>query len=320
MICPYCFSKLDLTSDLKKCDVCNTYFSERISKNLTNDDISLTLIGARKSGKTTFLSVLFYYIESLLTQKTDINYEYLDDRGFSYVFDNINKLKYNEMPTATGLNFDTLSIVLFRNFFYKKFIFSFLDTPGEVMEKEEYLLNLEISNKIFKSQNIFMLIDIEHFFNDECMFYTGFISRFLNLREKKGDFSKQNLYLIFTKSDKVYNFLHKYSINEYVSFYNKLKKSDSIDLEETYKKLDYFSDKMKFIISQDKKKNFFNILENNFNNFYCFLVSSLGEENKFNKEKEFGVLNPLIHLVGKNYNSEIIIQLKKVVKNIFERF
>jgi hypothetical protein len=314
----------DKNGKFNKCNVCGTNFSNIIKKNLSNNNLSLSILGARKAGKTTFLSILFYYIEEILTQKTDINYTYLDDKGFSYILENVNKLRNKEVPNATTLNFDTLLITLFENFFYdnllkNKFILSFLDPPGEMVEREDYLLKLDVADKVFKSQNLFMVIDSQEFFENDSLSFTGFISRFLKVKEERNNKESQNLYLIFTKADKIFNNLYKYDvIQEYITFSKTLKNSKKIDLKESYERLDDFSKKIKKIISKDKKRNFFNILDNNFKNVECFFVSALGREEEFSIKDEFGVMNPLIHLVGLNYNSTIYGGVENVLDKVID--
>jgi len=296
---------------LTKCSACESEFLKKIAKNIRKDNITLSLIGNRKVGKTTYLSVLFYYIEEILTQHTDISYEYLDNKGFEYVFENVEKLREAKKIDATSPTFDTLLIVLFNNFFFDNNLVSFLDTPGELVEKEEALLNHNLSSKIYKSKNVFLFIDIEEFFKGNSLLYTGFMSKYLNIKEEKESYNK-NIYLIFTKSDKVINHLYKYPIfEEYLSFCQDIKmKLNNENLEFFYDRIGFFSKEFKNILKSDVKKNFFNLLEKNFENVECFLVSALGNDEKFDKQKEFGVLNPLIYMMGKEYNSKLFVKLK----------
>ena len=299
MICPYCFSDLSLSSDLSKCDVCHKKISKRIKQNITSKDVSISLLGNRKVGKTTYLSILFYLIETKLF-KFNINYEYLDDEGFKYILDNVTALKNGEKITATSLNFDTLLITLFRNFYFDKFICSFLDTPGEIAENIEYLENLELSKKLFKSENIFLLIDSENFFKEDDILYTGFVSRYLNFSE---NIKNQNIYLIFTKADKIFNYCYKYpALEKYINFDKQIFTNSNLDLNSLYEELDIFSNETKnFIKKENKKVNFFNLLESNFKNVECFLVSALGDNEKYKEDRSFGVINPLIHAIGRKY-------------------
>ena len=295
--CPYCFDK---TNSINKCLVCKREFPENIKKYLSNV-INLSLIGPRKAGKTTYISVLFYLIENILSQKNDISYSYLNDEGFEYIFENVNKLRNGDFPSATGLNFDTPLIVLFNKLFFNNLLVSFLDTPGELVENVEYLNNLSLSSKVFNAENIFLFIDVEEFFKRDGILYTGFISRYVNTKINKNVSTNQNIYLIFTKSDKIYNYLYKYDFfDDYLNFSRNLNLKPIKDFRKLWEEMDFFSKKMKEV-AKDKKRNFINLLEENFNSVNCFFVSALGEEKKFNINSAFGVLNPLIYLIGRNY-------------------
>ena len=313
--CPYCFSKIESTD--KMCPVCHKIFSENIKKHLLGNTINLSLVGPRKAGKTTYISILLYLIENVLSQKNDISYSYLDNEGFEYIFENINKIKNNDFPSATGLNFDTPLIVLFNNLFFSNVLVSFLDTPGELVENEEYLNNLDLSSKVFKSKNIFLFIDVEEFFEKDGILYTGFISRYLNIKADKKISVIQNIYLIFTKSDKIYNYLYKYDFfNDYLNFSRNINSKPINDFREMWEELDFFSKEMKKV-AKDKKRNFINLLEKNFYNVNCFFVSALGEENKFNIKNSFGVLNPLLYLIGNNYYSSFLVGGFYFLKGLF---
>jgi len=96
MRCPYCFSKLPLNSDLKKCESCQTELSKKILKNIQEENITLSLIGDKKVGKTTYLSMLFYYLEEVFTIHTDVIYEYLNEESFPYILENIKNIKNKE--------------------------------------------------------------------------------------------------------------------------------------------------------------------------------------------------------------------------------
>lgn len=317
LYCPYCFSKLPLSSNLESCEFCKTKFKKRISDNLTNKDITLTLIGNRSVGKSTYLSVLFYLIEKILPIY-EVGYEYLDNKGFEYIFENVSKIKNNQLLSATSLNFDTLLISLFRGFFNKKFIISLLDTPGEVVEKEDYLFKLDISNNIFKSENLFLFIDSDSFFNSDDVLYTGFISRYLSIRDEKKDVNNKNVVLIFTKADKMVNYFYKYKfLEDYLDFSKKIENGIDLSFEEMYENLKVFSNHTKeFIRKEHKKVNFLNLLEYNFENVGYFFVSALGNDKFYNKSESFGVLNPLIYLVGLKNEPNAIV---KFFDNVFDK-
>ena len=311
--CPYCFIPLKV-EETKNCPNCKREFSQRIIECLSNN-LNLSLIGPRKAGKTTYMSVLFYLIENFLSQNNNITYSFLEEEGFDYILKNINKLQQGNLPSATGLNTDIPLIVLFEDFFFSKILVSVLDTPGELVEKVDYFLSLDLAMKVFRSQNIFLFIDVEEFFEKETynILYTGFVSRYLNIKKEKNMKTPQNIYLIFTKSDIVFNRLYKYDFfNDYLNFSRKINISIN-DFRNTWEQLDKFSKEMK-IVAGDKRRNFINLLEKNFNNVECFFVSALGEKGHFNVQSSFGVMNPLIHLLGSKYYNAFHRKIFQILK------
>ena len=315
MRCPYCFSKLPLNSDLKKCESCQTELSKKILKNIQEENITLSLIGDKKVGKTTYLSMLFYYLEEVFTIQTNITYEYLNEESFPYILENIKNIKNKE---SSNTNLEKLEnvLTLWKYFFFKKNIVSIFDLTGKIIEEGENTINTKLSKKILNSKNIFLFIDSESFFQDNGIVYTGSISKYLNKREEENSNNNKNIYLIFTKIDKIDNNKKYPMIKEYLSFCEEIReKLNENNLKTFYEKISNFSNKNKKNIKNTTKRNFINILEENFENVECFFVSNLDDKN-LNSKKAFEILNPFICLMGKEYYSKsFFYNLKKRLTN-----
>jgi len=207
-------------------------------------------------------------------------------------------------------------LTLWKYFFFKKNIVSIFDLTGKIIEEGENTINTKLSKKILNSKNIFLFIDSESFFQDNGIVYTGSISKYLNKREEENSNNNKNIYLIFTKIDKIDNNKKYPMIKEYLSFCEEIReKLNENNLKTFYEKISNFSNKNKKNIKNTTKRNFINILEENFENVECFFVSNLDDKN-LNSKKAFEILNPFICLMGKEYYSKsFFYNLKKRLTN-----
>ena len=214
MICPYCLNKIKPVEKVEKdrkdenfyvyvCPKCGRLLPRDYIKSI-QPKISIGMVGFRGHGKTTYLSVLFYLLDSFLNNWKGSTYRTLNKRAFDWVYDNMKQLKNGNLPQATPTNFPEPVIVKFFDIpILGSYITSLYDTGGEVFENPDTIT--DAGKFVAYSDVVLFIVSIADIQNNG---WVDELNRLLNVyimavKDRIGieTKKKQHLIVVFTKAD-----------------------------------------------------------------------------------------------------------------------
>ena len=287
--CPYCLKSMEPKSKILKdkhgdpyptyvCSKCNKKISREYLEEREAQKISIGMVGFRGHGKTTYLSVLFYLLDSFLNNWKGSTYRTLNKRAFDWVYDNMKQLKNGNLPQATPTNFPEPVIVKFFDIpILGSYITSLYDTGGEVFENPDTIT--DAGKFVAYSDVVLFIVSIADIQNNG---WVDELNRLLNVyimavKDRIGieTKKKQHLIVVFTKADllqgsisgislsnELINYLNNRNYNAYVSF--------TVDAIKEYSK------EIKNWLERSGATGFTNLSKRYFKSVEYTIVSSIG--------------------------------------------
>lgn len=283
MLCPFCLSEVIFQENVEGSRI--SYFCPECKEGIPvlyvqeykrYPPLVVNAIGFRGHGKTVYFASLFYALRKQQLSRfwKGFHTMCLTEESLEIVLKNVNMLEEGFLPESTPKNFPRPTIVRLQGIpTYPNRTLLFYDTSGEAFEKASQLV--QFASFVKKAQKVLFLLSISDMEDVGMEMHNLLNTYIIGMSDLGGKTKTQELIVVYTKADKISNYLNKFS--KVIDYLREGTVDGLSNMKNYHKKMREISEELyQFTQKTIKAYEFINAAEVHFQAVHFCIISALG--------------------------------------------